>query len=818
MGDNMKSKQGISLMVLIISISVMLILLSIIIVSVNNVSGNSKLAAFATDLSSIEDLTSSYYMKNNNFPIKVEDSKTEEEMVMNQGTLLSRVGEENKEKFVDELKLNNDYNEESDDLGEYYPIDLRKLDIESTKRGTEENGNLKDIYVVSYPSMNIYYIDGIKVKNEKYFSLSSKLTNKVKINNNMAYKNDNKTLTQSIDGITVKKITKGWTNNIGIYVQANLKSGEELYLQATNVNKKKLITNDGNNEFSFNDLSEINGFTSDESNAFKSSNQKDKKITFIKQNGQNILGKIDIDMSNYETNLPNYTINPSNFLYKDDYNMVPINVSDSDSGIKEVRYEYLTKYDENGNLQKYYTNVDEYDTEYLKSKGKRAIADKNGDITLKIDKDIQGIQLIVIDKAGNILSKNESGTPLMIGLYNEENTTYIGMDLKENTEKLLLYNLIFVNHKGISSFDVSTSLDGVNYSSPTTVNVNSSSDENIKIVEQRNENIGNIKFLKVTSIDNSASKNKYTRIFKLSNKNTLEVGKITSENKTFNLKNTSTYYNPIIPKGFAPINEGDAIWGSADGWNNGLVIRDEKGNEFVWIPVESSNDDEFNNKFVTYAWNLDESTFSNYKETEDDEFNLMKNSVRKNGGFYIARYESGEPNNGNKSTLDGSVAPVSKRNQKIWNLANTDKLMLLARCMYPNLNKISEYNLPTNIGNSTGVISTLIYGRQWDAALKFIQKDNSEYIQKSYDYGNIGTKKLNNSGSNDKYAIKNIYDMAGNFEEFTNEHCLNSTLLVLRGGSAYSDKTDSIIANRNNNINNNYVATYGFRVALYINN
>ena len=89
MGDNMKSKQGISLMVLIISISVMLILLSIIIVSVNNVSGNSKLASFATDLSSIEDLTSSYYMKNNNFPIKVEDSKTEEEMVMNQGTFKS---------------------------------------------------------------------------------------------------------------------------------------------------------------------------------------------------------------------------------------------------------------------------------------------------------------------------------------------------------------------------------------------------------------------------------------------------------------------------------------------------------------------------------------------------------------------------------------------------------------------------------------------------------------------------------------------------------------------------------------------------------
>ena len=80
MGDNMKSKQGISLIVLIVTIIVMLILLSIIIVSVNNVSGNSKLAAFATDL-----------------------SKKEEDMVMNQGVLLSRVGEENKEKFIAEL-------------------------------------------------------------------------------------------------------------------------------------------------------------------------------------------------------------------------------------------------------------------------------------------------------------------------------------------------------------------------------------------------------------------------------------------------------------------------------------------------------------------------------------------------------------------------------------------------------------------------------------------------------------------------------------------------------------------------------------------
>lgn len=75
----------------------------------------------------------------------------------------------------------------------------------------------------------------------------------------MSYQSDSSTSVQSIDGITVKKITKGWANNIGIYVQANLKSGEQIYLEATNVSKKKLVTNEGNNEFSFDDLSQLNG-------------------------------------------------------------------------------------------------------------------------------------------------------------------------------------------------------------------------------------------------------------------------------------------------------------------------------------------------------------------------------------------------------------------------------------------------------------------------------------------------------------------------------------------------------------------------------
>ncbi len=49
------------------------------------------------------------------------------------------------------------------------------------------------------------------------------------------------------------------------------------------------------------------------------------------------------------------------------------------------------------------------------------------------------------------------------------------------------------------------------------------------------------------------------------------------------------YKNPIIPEGFKKVETNSASWeldteGNPKGWNNGLVIEDEKGNQFVWIP------------------------------------------------------------------------------------------------------------------------------------------------------------------------------------------------------------------------------------------
>ena len=47
-----------------------------------------------------------------------------------------------------------------------------------------------------------------------------------------------------------------------------------------------------------------------------------------------------------------------------------------------------------------------------------------------------------------------------------------------------------------------------------------------------------------------------------------------------------------IPEGFSPVDVDDAKWGNEgeepteESINKGLVIQDESGNQFVWVPVE----------------------------------------------------------------------------------------------------------------------------------------------------------------------------------------------------------------------------------------
>ena len=73
----------------------------------------------------------------------------------------------------------------------------------------------------------------------------------------------------------------------------------------------------------------------------------------------------------------------------------------------------------------------------------------------------------------------------------------------------------------------------------------------------------------------------------------VEEGNKATSNSTIDGKHASAT-NPIIPEGYIPIDTGTTSWGDGssalteENVNKGLVIKDESGNEWVWVPVDNT--------------------------------------------------------------------------------------------------------------------------------------------------------------------------------------------------------------------------------------
>ena len=138
-----------------------------------------------------------------------------------------------------------------------------------------------------------------------------------------------------------------------------------------------------------------------------------------------------------------------------------------------------------------------------------------------------------------------------------------------------------------------------------------------------------------------------------------------------------------------------------------------------------------------------------FKEQLQIEFETMIESVDKYGGFYIGRYETGS----------GYVVQENKAPQVSTN-------------WYTFYQKQKEM-----YASSGSVISSMLYGAQWDQALLWFYNGTAE--EKLYVTNSAG--KGNYSGSADGYSgvaptgktsgadVKNIYDMAGNVYDWTQE-------------------------------------------------
>ena len=183
----------------------------------------------------------------------------------------------------------------------------------------------------------------------------------------------------------------------------------------------------------------------------------------------------------------------------------------------------------------------------------------------------------------------------------------------------------------------------------------------------------------------------------------------------------------------------------------------------------------------------------------ETQFDSMIASVEKYGGFYIGRYETGN--------LSQAETVVVKNNIDIG-----------SQTWYTIYNKSKE------VAANSNVTTTMIWGCQWDATLRWMynsgDSDKKTYTYNSTGKGNYsGTQGSSNriipTGSNEQYAVNNIYDMAGNARDWTIE-ANNTDVRVLRGGGGGDDAVSYSTSSRNANGPSNGSNGDGSRIALYI--
>lgn len=188
------------------------------------------------------------------------------------------------------------------------------------------------------------------------------------------------------------------------------------------------------------------------------------------------------------------------------------------------------------------------------------------------------------------------------------------------------------------------------------------------------------------------------------------------------------------------------------------------------------------------------SSLANMAETMVSEYEEMIASLEKYKGFYIGRYEL---------------------------TANGEKTGATQTCEN-GVNWYTLYKNCTTLARGTKVKTRMIWGLQWDATCNWLANSDPRYsITDSSKWGNHcdntanGAGSKQNTGSSESWKANNIYDFAGNCEEFTQEANITG-YRAGRGGDCYGDGS-SVPASGRDGYSPTDTSSYdGSRPTLYL--